>query len=312
MKATLKRVPILNTDGPAPSRPVITTFARVDTAEGPARRVGGVLQPSASMAIRQGMKRNFIAAVALMLPLSPAAAQDEDDFRVRVGLGAQLRPEYIGADEREVAPLWELDIARGTNAFRFEAPDDSFGIALVSEGSFSAGPAASIESSRKNSDAGAPVGKVPTTFEAGAFAAYELSKNIRLRGELRKGIGGHQGVVGTVGADYIWREGDHYVVSVGPRLLFSDARYQRAYFGVGPEAATAAGLSQYRPDGGVHAVAATSGVSYQFTPRWGLFGFARYERLIGDAAKSPIVRERGSSNQLSAGMGLSFTFTIKR
>jgi outer membrane protein len=46
--------------------------------------------------------------------------------------------------------------------------------------------------------------------------------------------------------------------------------------------------------------------------RWGLFGFARYERLVGDAAKSPIVREFGSRNQLSGGIGLNYTFTIPR
>jgi outer membrane protein len=43
-----------------------------------------------------------------------------------------------------------------------------------------------------------------------------------------------------------------------------------------------------------------------------MFGFARYERLVGDAAKSPIVRDFGSRDQLSAGIGLNYTFTIKR
>jgi molecular chaperone DnaK (HSP70) len=36
------------------------------------------------------------------------------------------------------------------------------------------------------------------------------------------------------------------------------------------------------------------------------------ERLVGDAAKSPIVRQFGSRDQLSAGIGLSYTFTVKR
>ena len=53
-------------------------------------------------------------------------------------------------------------------------------------------------------------------------------------------------------------------------------------------------------------------MSAQITSHWGVFGYARYERLIGDAAKSPIVRRFGSRDQLSAGLGLSYTFTIKR
>ena len=103
---------------------------------------------------------------------------------------------------------------------------------ISSETASSAGPAANIECSRKNSDVGAPVGKVKTTIEAGAFAQYRWRDNFRLRGELLKGIGGHEGLVGALGADYILRDGDRYVFSIGPRLLFSDGRYQRAYFGV--------------------------------------------------------------------------------
>ena len=252
------------------------------------------------------------ACAAAVLASSPVRAEDGEDYRVRVGIGAQLQPEFKGADDTEVAPLWDVDIARGSNPFRFEAPDDSFGIRLISGKGFAAGPAANIEGSRKNSDVGAQVGKVSTTFEAGAFAEYEMGENFRLRGELLKGIGGHRGLVGSLGGDYIARDGDRYVFSVGPRLLFSDGRYQRAYFGVDSEAAAATGLPVYRPDGGLYAAALASGLSYQFSPKFGLFGYARYERLLGDSAKSPIIRELGSRNQLSGGLGLSYTFTVRR
>jgi outer membrane protein len=153
---------------------------------------------------------------------------------------------------------------------------------------------------------------VSTTVEVGGFVQYQASESIRLRGDLRKGIGGHDGLVGSFGADYVWRDGDKYVLSIGPRVLASDGRFQRAYFGVDNAAALATGLPAYRPDGGVYAVAATSGLSYQFDSRFGLFGYARYERLVGDAADSPIIREYGSRNQLAGGLGLNYTFIVKR
>jgi outer membrane protein len=258
------------------------------------------------------MKYSLLACAALLPCLSPAYAQDKDDLRIRVGLGAQLQPEFIGGDSREIGPLFDIDVARGDDPFRFEAPDDNFAIALISEDRFSAGPAANIQGSRRNSDVGAPVGKVKTTFEAGAFAEYRPSDKFRVRGDLLKGLNGHKGLVSTVGADYIAREGDNHVVSIGPRLLLSDARYQRAYFGVDPAASLATGLPVYRPKGGVHAVGLASGLSYQFNSRFGLFGYARYERLVGDAARSPIVRQYGSRNQMSAGLGLSYTFRVRR
>ena len=258
------------------------------------------------------MKLLSLACAAALLAAHPAHAQDSGDYRVRVGLGAQVQSKYIGADDTEVAPLFDIDIAKGDKPFRFEAPDDNFGIRLISGDSFAAGPVANIEGSRKDKDVGAAVGKVPATFEAGVFAEFQPSDSFRLRGELRKGIGGHEGIVGSVGGDYILRDGDLYVLSVGPRLLFSNGRYQRAYFGVDTEAALGTGLPIYQPDGGIHAVGLASGLSYQFGPRFGLFGYGRYERLMGDAAKSPIVREFGSRNQLSGGLGLSYTFTVRR
>ena len=258
------------------------------------------------------MKHLLIAAAAILPAWGAAAAQDSNDLRVRVGAGAQLRPEFIGADGTSITPLFHINIAHGTNQFSFAAPDDSPSIALLSKDGFSFGPAGNIEGRRKQSDVGAPVGSVSRTFEAGAFAQYLAGDSIRLRAELLKGINGHEGLVGTIGADKIWRDGDHYVFSIGPRVLFSDARYQRAYFGVSPAASLASGLPIYRPGGGVHAVAVASGMSYGLGKSWGLFGYARYERLVGDAAKSPIVREFGSRNQLSGGIGLNYTFSIRR
>jgi MipA family protein len=271
-----------------------------------------VLQQTRRTAVSSLMKAPLLACAALLAVSTPAFAQDENDYRVRIGLGGQIQPTFIGADDTKVRPLVDFDLARGTNPFPFEAPDDSFGIRLISKGGFAAGPAANIQSKRKESDVGAPVGKVSTTVEVGGFAEYHLNDSFRLRGDLRKGLGGHDGLVGSVGADYILRDGDRYVFSIGPRVLASNGRFQRAYFGVDSEAALASGLPAYRPKGGIYALAATSGLSYQFNNRFGMFGYARYERLVGDAAKSPIVRELGSRNQLSGGLGLSYSFTIKR
>jgi outer membrane protein len=255
----------------------------------------------------------LIASAVAALSSSAAFAQEAPStsgHRVRVGLGAKIEPDYIGSDGTRVAPLFKFNIARGSSQFKFSAPDDGPGIAVVSSNGFSFGPTLNVERKRKESDVGAPVGKVKTTFEAGAFAQYEADDSWRVRADFRKGLNGHDGLVGSVGADKIWRDGDKYVFSIGPRLLWSDSKYQQAYFGVTPAAALATGLPVYRPKSGFHAVGLTSGLSYQFNDRFGMFGFGRYERLVGDAAKSPIVREFGSRNQFSAGAGLSYTFNV--
>lgn len=251
-------------------------------------------------------------ALAVVAASAPAQAQDKEDYRVRLGLGAQIKPAYPGAKDRDLRPLFDFDLAKGVEEFRIETPDDRFGIRLLSLGRLTLGPAASYQGSRKDKDVGAPVGKVKATIEVGGFADYLLSDSLRVRGELVKGVNGHEGLVGQVGIDHFWRDGDKYAVTLGPRVLFSDDRYQRAYFGVSPAAAVATGLPAYRPGGGIHAVALAAGAQTQFGPRWGLFGYARGERLVGDAAKSPLVREYGRRNQPSAGVGVSYAFTVKR
>ena len=259
------------------------------------------------------MKYSVIVAVALLTSASAAIAQDSDTYRVRPGIGAQLRPKFLGSDKTEVAPLLRLDIAKGTNQFRFKAPDDGAAIAVLSSNGFSFGPAANFEPSRKASDVGFAVPKVKTTLEVGGFAQYEILDSVRIRAQLLKGLNGHKGLIGVLGADKIWRDGDRYVFSVGPRHKVSDSRFERAYFGVTPETALVTGLPAYRPRSGIHAVGVTSGLTYQFNPRFGMFGFASYDRLVRDAAKSPIIRSQfGSRTQLSGGLGLNFTFSIKR
>lgn len=259
--------------------------------------------------------RNCLVAVlggVLGLTSVPALAQDREPIRLRVGLGAQTIPEFVGAGSNKWAPLWDVAVKRGPGPFDFEAPDDNFDIKLFSTGRFSAGPVANLQGGRKESDVKAAIGKVATTFEAGGFVQYEVSQSIRLRAEVRKGIGGHGGLVGSLGADHVWRDGDRFLVSIGPRLMLSNGRYQRAWFGIDAAASGASGLREFRPGRGPYAIAAVSGLTYQFSKDVGLFGFARYERLVGDAARSPVVRELGSRNRLSAGAGLSYSFSIRR
>jgi outer membrane protein len=257
-----------------------------------------------------------LAIGAFALASAPAKAQegDEDrpDLRIRVGVGPQVQPEFPGARGYAVGPFFDIDIASGDELYRVEAPDDRFGLRLFTAGPLTIGPAADFQPARRERDVGAPVGRVDGTFEVGAFADYLLSDTLRLRGELLRGVNGHEGLVGSIGLDHIWRSGDRYALTLGPRLLLSDGRYQRAYYGVSSSAALASGLPGYRPGGGVHGVALAGGMSVQLDDRWGLFGYARGERLVRDAARSPIVRTFGSRNQGSAGLGLSYAFRIRR
>ena len=250
-----------------------------------------------------------LAAGALVLVAVPAQAQDDvRPVRTRVGLGPQLVPSYPGSDRVNLRPLVDVSRARGDDPFAFEAVDESAGFTVLQRRGFAFGPTIGFQGNRTARDVGAPVTKVGFTVEAGGFVQYQLAAPVRLRAELRQGIGGHKGLIGSIGADYVARDRDRWLFSVGPRLTFANRSYQRAYFSVSSVDAAATGLPRFTADAGVQAVGAAAGLSRQITPRWGLFGYAKYDRLVADAARSPIVRAFGSRNQLSGGVALSYTF----
>lgn len=125
---------------------------------------------------------------------------------------------------------------------------------------------------------------------------------------MRQGLGGHKGMIGTVGADYVMRDADRWLVAVGPRVMITNQRYQRSFFAVTPETAAVTGIDAFEPDGGVQAVGASATFLRQLSPRWGLVGYTKYDRLIADAARSPLVLDYGSRNQFSVGAALSYSF----
>ena len=62
----------------------------------------------------------------------------------------------------------------------------------------------------------------------------------------------------------------------------------------------------------VQAAGVVASYSRQLTPTWGVYGYAKYDRLVGDAADSPVVARYGSRSQPSAGLALTYTFTRRR
>jgi outer membrane protein len=251
-----------------------------------------------------------LAAMFAAAAAAPARAQDESR-RTRVTLGPQVYPSFPGSDHLDVGPLVNVDRARGDEPFAFEAPDDSFDVALVKSHGFAFGPVVNWEGVRSAKDVGAALPKDKFSVEPGVFASYAISDSFRLRGEIRKGVTGHKGWIGTAGADYIARNGDAWLFSIGPRVTWSDNKYQDAWFSVAPADAGPSGLAAYDAGGGIQAYGAAASFLTQITPRWGIYSYAKYDRLTGDAAHSPIVRQLGSRDQFSGGVGLSYTFGRK-
>ncbi|WP_212611443.1 MipA/OmpV family protein [Sphingomonas gellani] len=240
----------------------------------------------------------------------PALAQDAKDAprRYRVALGPQVLPSYPGADGSRLRPLMDLDRARGDTPFPFEAPDESFGPGLLRTNGFEFGPAVGLDGRRTRGDTDDRLPRIRSAVEIGGFVNYQVAPAFRLRTEVRRGVRGHHGWISTIGADYVTRDADRWLFSLGPRVTLSDGRYNRTYFGISPADAVAAGLPAYRPGAGLQALGGTAGLIRQFTPHWGIYAYAKYDRLVDDVGRSPVLAAFGSRNQISGGAALTYTF----
>ncbi len=221
-------------------------------------------------------------------------------------------PSYPGSDRVSLRPLIDLSRAPAGEPFVFEAADESFGFTLFRSGGFSLGPSLGFEGKRDAGDVGTQLPETGFSLEVGGFVQQQIGERMRLRAEARQGVSGHKGFISVLSADYILRDGLRQEFSVGPRLTITSDRYQDAYFSVRPEDAVVAGLPAYDAEGGLQAVGAAAAFMRQLTPVWGIYSYAKYDRLVSDPANSPIVTGFGSRNQFSGGIALTYTFGVRK
>jgi outer membrane protein len=235
-------------------------------------------------------------------------------WTVTVGANAIGQPAFEGARTTAftATPILSIDRAGGSSQ-RFRSQRDSPSIALVDYEGFSAGPAIKLRGARTVN--GHPelngLGDVGLAVEVGGFVQYFPVDWFRLRSEIRRGFGGHDGVVADFSADVIVPVWQRLTFSAGPRFSAQSTAATAPYFGITAAQALASGLPMFDAKGGAHSVGAGSQLRYQITPQWETHAYLEYDRLLGDAAASPLVTQRGSPNQVSFGVGASYAFDIR-
>ena len=239
---------------------------------------------------------------------------DSGGWIITLRANAVSGPKYPGSSEQGFIAYPSGSIRRAGTTPRFSAPDDGIGFALYETGTFSMGPVVRYQSGRYSGSNAELRGiqDAKWAVEPGLFAQiWAVPDVLRARFEIRRGFHGHEGVVGSFGLDLVQHYGS-WTFSAGPRLTVADAAYMRSYFGVTPQDATwNPRVKAYRPDGGVKGYGAAGAATYKINESWSTTVNAGYERLQGEAAKSPIVKSFGKRDQITIGASLSYSFAWK-
>lgn len=251
----------------------------------------------------------------LLLSAGTASAGDgqyfwSGDWYLKVGATGFLGPKYEGASKRmfQAAPLVSLGKAGST--VRFSSRNDNMSYALIDQGGFRAGVAGKLIFERDEDTSSDLKGLDPVKFggELGGFAEVYPTDWLRVRAEVRQGIRSHHGIVADVTADAFTDVSSNVRISAGPRMTAATSDYFGAYYGVNNAESAASGLSPYSPHGGIHSAGVGAAVNWQATEKLETGAYAEYRRLMGSAADSSLVRERGSRNQFLVGLSATYRF----
>jgi len=260
-------------------------------------------------------------AVSLAVVALPARAADSvaekplasnDPWIISIGGMATVSPRWDGSSRYGLGGMPSISFRRASERESFSAPDDNFDITFFTGKRFAIGPVASLRSGR-SSEGGRLNGldTYPWTVEVGAFAEFwPIEDQLRLRGELRHGLRNNDGFSADLMADYVQNYGA-LTLSGGPRLVLADDKVMGIKYGVSPEAAIRNGtVAAYDPKGGIASVCLSVAQSYVWSKEWTTTLYERFDYLVGDAANSPIVKDLGSRNQFTFGIGATYSFTV--
>lgn len=254
----------------------------------------------------------------LMLMLPPAIADAADMDKSGHGdelsernkshyyaaLGPALTPDYEGSDYYEVLPLV---IARWIKRGRYaELVGAKLRANLIAESLWQFGPVLRWNRARGNVESG-PVDRmehIDGALEAGGFFGALLRdpdaprRRLGLEVEALQDVWGvHDGYVLNLDLSGGTPLNDNWAVDVSITSTWASNAYMSTYFGVNASDAVRSGLQPFRASSGFKDVAFSANISYSLSDHWGVAMSGRYQRLLGDAADSPVVASAGSPNQ---------------
>ncbi len=269
----------------------------------------------------------FLALTAAAAPtalraadLRPVARQPQppaprSPWSAHIAVGGVMKPEFPGSKDSEFLPFGIGRLAY--HDYYIEVVGPSARINVIPGGVFEAGPMVGYDGGRDNDVKNRFVKLLPevdSSVEFGGFAKLNFKQvmtqidTLSFGVQFEKATEGHEGYKASAQASYGLQFSRSFSMSVDASVQFADKKYTNAYFGVTPVGAAATGLPSYTASSGIEKAGAALSARYMFSPNWGVTGRVAYDRLLGDAAKSPIVKREGSENQFSGAVAVLYRF----
>jgi MipA family protein len=251
---------------------------------------------------------------------APALAQEAPrPWRGSLGLAAQFGPDYLGASRQQlrVRPLVALRYqgfgfsTGGAGALGgFDAPSVPAGLSWSYAPSESLRLGLGLRAEPGRRESANPrlsgMGDTRSTLRANLFASYRLNDAWALSAAVQPDLLGRDaGVALTLGAAYTRRLGADWLAVGALSLQGGDRAALEREFGVSTAQSASSGLPAYAPGAGLRNLSVSVGLNHRIAKNWTGFGRVQLGRVVGDAARSPLVQE---ATQAGVTFGAGYRF----
>lgn len=231
---------------------------------------------------------------------STAGTAADSPWKISIGPGVYLAPQYPGARRLKAYPFPALDISYRDRVFS-QGPD-VLGVNVISNENYHVGASLSFDfQSRKASDDPhlRGLGDVDDGPKLRLFADYTLWAFTGAAAVYQDISRNGQGLTASLDM-YASLPLTGWLFSVGPGLTWANAVYARTLFGVSSGQSAASGLPQYATGSGVRDIHLTFYATHDFSKHWVGSVNATLGRLEHDAAGSPITERRREMTTFAA------------
>jgi len=246
------------------------------------------------------------ATTALAEPNQPptSGAPAESDWQVSLITFGMYAPRYEGADDSRLLAFPMLDVSWRD---RFFFGMKGLGATLWRNEQVDVALALGYSFGRDENDSPDLAGL--GDIDAGASANLHLGYNARPFSyslHLERPLGDRDtGAQLHLGIGYDLSFGRRLMLKPGLKTTWANARSMQSYFGVTPSQSISSGLPVYEAGAGFKSAGLNLLAIYLMNRHWAGTVTLGADRLLGDAADSPITQDR---TQFSAGAGLSYRF----
>jgi outer membrane scaffolding protein for murein synthesis (MipA/OmpV family) len=258
------------------------------------------------------------SVVVAVVDAALAAGADDssrNDLDVTLSAGAGVGPDYEGSDDYEPAPLLSLQIGNlyhpnthiGVRGLSFQSnflPHDRFELGIVAD--------YLSDYDNVEDDAVEELERPSKAVHVGLLAGFEFEdeRHIQYGVELEAtyDVLHGNGAVITPQASIRVPVARNAFLNGSLAASWASREYMSNRFGISAADAARSGLRPFDADAGFKDVELGLGATYAFSKNWSVTMSGLYQHMLGDAADSPIVDDRGSRDAFRFGALVNYRF----